>query len=66
MRWSSIEVTRLSQKAGRHDAKAVAPSLNITLVPLPGYSPDLMPVGRCGAGCARMSPTITAMPRPRT
>ena len=34
---------------------------DIALVPLPSYSPDLMPCGRCsGAGCARTSPITTA------
>jgi hypothetical protein len=48
--------------------QAAAARLNITIVPLPGYSPDLMPVrcrpSRSGAGCARTSPTSTAMPQP--
>jgi hypothetical protein len=32
-------------------------------VPLPGYSPDFMPVEALGS--ARMSPIITAIPPPR-
>ena len=54
-----------------HRAQAVrevARTLDITLMPLPGYSPDLMPVeALCsGTGCARTSPIITAMPAPWT
>jgi transposase len=51
-----------------HRAKTVwaaAAGLDIHLLSLPGYSPDLMAASRCGAGCVRMSPTITAMPRLR-
>jgi hypothetical protein len=39
-----------------------AEALNIDLVPLPGYSPDFMPVEALGSG--RMSPIITAIPPP--
>ena len=52
-----------------HRAEAVrevAATLQIVLVPLPSYSPDLMPVEALGAGCARTSPITTAMPAPTT
>ena len=47
-----------------HRAGAVrdaAATLNIELMPLPGYSPDLMPVEALWPGCADV-PTITAIP----
>jgi hypothetical protein len=40
--------------------REVATALHIDLVPLPGYSPDLMPVEALSS--ARMSPIITAIP----
>ena len=40
-----------------------AEALNIDLVPLPGYSPDFMPVEALGSG--RISPIITAIPPPK-
>ena len=52
-----------------HRAQAVrevARTLDIDLVPPPGYSPDLMPVEGSGAGCGTTSPIITAMPARRT
>ena len=59
-----------------HRAKAVrevAGTLDITLMPLPGYSPDLMPVEALWRWLRedvpyhpRMSPTIIVMPAPRT
>ena len=55
--------------APSHRAQAVreaATALTITLMPLPGDSPDLMPWKNSGAGCARTSPIITATPAPTT
>ena len=43
--------------------REAATALQIDLVPLPGYSPDFMPVEALGS--ARMSPIITAIPPPR-
>ena len=63
------QVIVLWDGAPYHRAKTVreaATALNITLMPLPGYSPDLMPVEPCGAGCARTSPTIIVIPAPTT
>jgi hypothetical protein len=73
--WPDRKLLVLWDGAPYHRAQAVreaATALNIRLMPLPGYSPDLMPVEELwrwkssGAGCARMSRITIAMPAPTT
>ena len=66
--WPEQPLILLWDGAPYHRAQAVreaATALQIELVPLPGYSPTSCRSRRSGAGCARTSPIITAMPVPR-
>jgi len=64
--WPEDKLIVVWDGASYHRAGIVreaATALQIDLVPLPGYSPDFMPVEALGS--ARMSPIITAIPPPR-
>jgi len=64
--WPEDKLIVVWDGASYHRAGVVreaATALQIDLVPLPGYSPDFMPVEALGS--ARMSPIITAIPPPR-
>ena len=51
--------------AGWHDARALTVPGNLTLVPLPAYSPELNPVERSGFTCASASSRFGFSPIPR-
>jgi transposase len=66
--WPEGKLIVVWDGASYHRAGAVreaATALHIDLVPLPGYSPDFMPVEALWRCSARMSPIITAIPPPK-